>query len=67
MKVEVDILGSPIYNCPHGLCGCKVALNSNWWLRAQELCEGQGGHHGLLIPVSSPHGHCGIKATLHLK
>ena len=67
VKVKVDILGYPIPNSPHGLCGRKVALNLNWWLRAQELCEGRGGHPGLLIPVSSPHGHCGIKATLHLK
>ena len=67
VKVEVDVLGSPIPNGPRGLCGHKATLNLNWWLRAQELCESGGGRPGLFIPISSPHGLCGVKATLNLK
>ena len=28
MKVEVDVLGLPVPNSPHGLCGRKATLNS---------------------------------------
>ena len=29
MKVEVAVLGSPVPNCPYGLCGRKSTLSSN--------------------------------------
>ena len=33
-------------------------------VRAQELCDCQGGHPGLPVP-NSPYGLCGHKATLN--
>ena len=37
VKVEVDILGSPVPNSPYGLCGRKATLNLNFTLMNPEL------------------------------
>ena len=29
MKVEVDVLGSPVPNSPYGLCGRRATLNES--------------------------------------
>ena len=34
MKVEVDVLGLPVPNSPHGLCGRKATLNSAQYINA---------------------------------
>ena len=39
VKIEVNVLGSPVPNSPRGLCGRKATLKD----RAQEVCESGGG------------------------
>ena len=64
MKVEVDVLSSPVSNSPYDVFGRKATLNLNSLslVTVQELCESGGGRPG--FPVSnSPYDVCGRKAT----
>ena len=61
MKVKVAVLGSPSLI----VFGRKATLNLNKDLRAEELCESQGGRPGLPV-CNSLYGLFGRKATLNL-
>ena len=64
MKVEVDVLGSPVPNSPYRLCGRKATLNcSISELRSREKVEVDV--LGSPVP-NSPYGLCGRQATLNL-
>ena len=65
VKVEVDVLGSPVSNSPYGLCGRKATL-SDWTRKNQSsgAVWNRGGRPGL--PVSnSPYGLCGRKTSMN--